>query len=263
MVRQMDLKFEGPGNAKDEDKGIFGKQKAIPAISFANLTFLPGGKEFLLYAGGPTVRLFDGTSGNELRAFQSQGQNLYDAALASDGKTLAVVEDSGTVRLWSTTTVKEQLAITKHTRTDLKKANKKKVVGPAGADPCVVFAPDDKVLATGSEKDGIFFWEVATGKLLLSRLLAGGTGKVPEASLRCVFLPDGKTFVYEPSQHPSVLGFRPPGRKSAPVGPTGDLSGPAPGLYGRKTVFLPEGKTLLLSGSVNPGMSGPGLALSK
>ncbi len=278
-VKQLDLKLRDQDNAKADDEEDFLEKGFNSAASLFFLAILPGGQEFLLHSGGPIMRLFDATSGEETRSFRHLDHELKSAALSSDGKTLALVEGgetvrisptgriiggvegAGTVRLWNIATGKEIIAITKHAV-----PKGKKDAFQLFQDVSVVFAPDDKVLATGSEKEGIFFWDVATGKQLL--VSEARDANAPGSIVSLSFAADGKTLVS--SHRKSTIAFD--GKITVSTyrntlvlwdSSTGKeirrldqphLSGPTPSSNGKwKAVFLPDGKTIFVSGSVNPG----------
>ena len=104
------------------------------------------------------MRLFDVTTGEEVRAFPTRSNNPPSIAITADGQTFAVMDDDGTVRLWEVATGKERLVIDKHKVTPPVKRGE-------GPDVRMVFAPDGKMLATGNHEGGIFLWDVAHGEI--------------------------------------------------------------------------------------------------
>jgi WD40 repeat protein len=115
---------------------------------------------------------------------KSWSRGAPSGAFSPDGKTLAtalgnvtvneggqnVVKETGGIKLWAVATGKELATLTGH----------EGQVGP------LVFSPDGKFLASGSEDRSIKLWDLATGKEL-----AGFKGQAGE--VRCLaFSPDGK-----------------------------------------------------------------------
>jgi WD40 repeat protein len=116
--------------------------------------------------------LWDVASGRELRTFTGPGRGLVDAvAFTPDGQRLASVGcwERG-VFLWDVATGKEVSPFPRH----------------YGEVKAVAFAPDGKLLATGSADCTIGLWEPGT-----SRLVARLQGH-REPILAVAFSPDGK-----------------------------------------------------------------------
>lgn len=112
-------------------------------------------------------------------------QSVPCAAFSTDCQTLAtaihdlivdeggrnVIKETGGIKLWETFTGKQRTALNGHT----------------GEVCSLVFSPDGKMLATGSEDDTIKLWELSTNKELAT--LKGHSGKVTALA----FGADGKT----------------------------------------------------------------------
>ena len=166
---------------------------------------------------GKSVRLLALDTGKEVRTFD--GPALAAAAtLSRDGRTLAVLDQAGAVRLWDGRTGKDLRGITPSKDDKLKgrlalspdgkllavhglnlkttevfdTATGKKVMEfPAEGwwVDCATFAPDGKTLATG-ERSRLRLWDVATGK----ERLTGGPGHSWGAAFGA-YSSDGRTIV--------------------------------------------------------------------
>ena len=153
-------------------------------IRFA--AFLPDGKSALSVSLDEIIHIWDCTSGKELRTFGPGTQDAvryltrcYDAALAPDGKTVAVsfddYHDRG-ARLWDTATGKELPPL------DAKNNRSVRLVA---------FAPDGKHLAT-SDYTTIRIWDWRAGKEVNSFRQALQSSFDLGA---LAFSPDGKTLL--------------------------------------------------------------------
>ncbi|HWY85276.1 MAG TPA: sigma-70 family RNA polymerase sigma factor, partial [Gemmataceae bacterium] len=163
LVKQFDVKADDRGDPKKLGVMPAGGSKGKPVQLGERspyLAFLPRGDTLLLTDGGPTVRLFDVASGELLRALETRSHDPPAIALTPDGQEIAVMEDDGIVRLWHTLTRNELFAIDKHKMAPNVKGR------PVSPSAKMTFAPDGKLLATGSKEGVIFLWEVSTGKLL-------------------------------------------------------------------------------------------------
>jgi len=163
-------------------------------VAYAN-----GGKHLVSGGGDGLVRVWDATTGKEIRSLNlpgtgnSSGSSSYSdgnitlvsrrdnsrmagLALASDGRTLAMTSSNGSVELW-----------------DLVKGTKLRQF-QSGNGAGVVFTPDGKTLANRGYDGLIRLWDVGTGKEL--RQLA----KLPKDSKRryLYFGDDGVTLAFSP-----------------------------------------------------------------
>jgi WD40 repeat protein len=122
------------------------------------------------------IKVWDATTGVELRSFKGHGTFLYSltsdfrnsVAFSPDGKTLAAGSQDSTVKLW-----------------DIASGELRTLKGHSGWVNSVAFSPDGKTLA--SVGGSVMLWDVATGSVLR-------TIKTNSFLLRAVaFSPDGKT----------------------------------------------------------------------
>jgi WD40 repeat protein len=117
-----------------------------------------------------TIRIWDVTSGTELRTFKGDSSG-NSVAFSPDGKTLASGSVDKTIKLWDITSGKELLALKGHS--DLAQS--------------LAFSPDGKMLASGGNDKMIKLWDVTSGVEL--RTLIGHSDDVNSVA----FSPDGKT----------------------------------------------------------------------
>jgi RNA polymerase sigma factor (sigma-70 family) len=131
--------------------------------------FSPDGKS-LVSSGYEPIRVWETTTGRELRRFGEPLRYASAAALSPDGATLGAGSPEGVIRLWDVASGKELRQLKGHNR----------VI--AGSD----FSSDGRLLASAGYDDTIRLWDVAAGKEL--RQFKG-----QRVCQRVKFAPDGKT----------------------------------------------------------------------
>jgi len=131
-----------------------------------------GGGSHFLNSGKPdkTVRLWEVTTGRELRTLSVADDDVNSVGFSPDGKVLAAGSDDKTIKLWEVATGRELRTLTGH----------------LGAVRSVAFSADGQTLASASQDNTIKLWEVATGREL--RTLTGHSYDV----LSVAFSPDGR-----------------------------------------------------------------------
>jgi WD40 repeat protein len=174
------------------------------------VAFSPDGKVLATSDYSHPVRLWDPTTGKELRVLGREGDGGNFFAFSPDGKVMVSGRDDGTV-LWDVATGKEirqfgdnrglqyagafspdgkTLALSDDQAVRLFDVATGKELRPLAAHASdldvVAFSPDGKTALTGS--DGLRTWDAATGKALVT---VGSRATVGAA----VYAPDGKTIV--------------------------------------------------------------------
>ncbi|ACC79946.1 WD40 repeat domain-containing protein [Nostoc punctiforme] len=142
-----------------------GHAKEVQGISFS-----PDGKMLASASDDNTVKLWDTTTGKEIKTLTGHTNSVLGISFSPDGKMLASASSDNTVKLWDTTTGKEIKTLTGHTNS---------VLG-------ISFSPDGKMLASASADNTVKLWDTTTGKEI--KTLTGHRNSVFGIS----FSPDGK-----------------------------------------------------------------------
>jgi WD40 repeat protein len=117
----------------------------------ACLGLSPDGKVLATAGLGPTIQLWDATTGTPLRRLDGHQQEIADLSWSPDGKTLASASADKTARLWNVSTGQQVLKFEKH----------------PGALRAVAFSPDGKAVASSGD-NLIHIWDAASGKDLVA-----------------------------------------------------------------------------------------------
>jgi WD40 repeat protein len=116
------------------------------------VAFSPDGSLFAVALANQAIKLWDVASGQVLRTFDRQVDNLARSiAFSPDGALLAAGGNGGTVRLWD--------VASGHIAATLEHGNESHVHG-------VAFSPDGSVLASASTDYTVRLWDVASGQVL-------------------------------------------------------------------------------------------------
>jgi RNA polymerase sigma factor (sigma-70 family) len=146
-----------------------------------DLSFSPDSKVLASLAVDGILRLWDTTSGRELRNVlteENQDRQSLSLAYSPDGKTGASTDRHGTVTLWEAATLKKQETL-------------KPSVANWTSSCATTYSPDGALLAIAGDKD-LVLWEVAARKER-HRL----PERKPQTKGGCVaFSPDGKILAF-------------------------------------------------------------------
>jgi WD40 repeat protein/serine/threonine protein kinase len=115
------------------------------------------------------VKLWDATTGKQVKVFKASGRIVMSVAFSPDRKLLASASNDGTVQLWDLATGKVIRPLKGHT----------------GAVSSVAFSLDGKRLASGGNDKMVRLWDVASGQEVLTLSHSGPVSSV-------AFSPDGK-----------------------------------------------------------------------
>ena len=145
----------------------------IRSGSIIAVAFSPDGK-FLVSAGvGSPLRLWDPTTGKEVRQLAKQSAWFGSAVFSPDGKYVAATEQDSTIKLFDVQGKDAPRTLGHHPESDVLTYNP------------LTFTPDGKTLASGGAK-AIVLWNVAEAKEIARMELAGRL----EGAI--AFSPDGK-----------------------------------------------------------------------
>ena len=136
-----------------------------------SVSFSPDGKTLASGSGDKTIKLWDITTGKEIRTLQGHSSSVASVSFSPDGKTLASGSYNNIIKLWDITTGMEIPTLRGHSE----------------GFWSVSFSPDGKTLASGNDDKTIKLWDIITGTEI--RTLQGHSSAVLSVS----FSPDGKT----------------------------------------------------------------------
>jgi WD40 repeat protein len=231
------------------------------------LAFAPDGKT-LAEGGSAGITLWDVAGGKKLRRLVDYENGVGCLTFAPDGRTLAAGSSDNSVHVWDVATGKElgpavpqtdvvfALAFAPRGKA-LAVASQKTIYlhGPgdglrrfAEQDDgvsCLVFAPDEKTLASGGGDGTVSLWDVATGKELHHLI------DHDEMITSLFFSPDGKTVIAGSQDHTLRFWDVATGKELRQLS-TAKAKGAQAG-FGQRTVpaiaFAPDGKVLAVGGT--------------
>jgi len=155
--------------------------------------------------------------------------SINSLAFSPDGNILAAGCDESSIILWDVSNPISLKVITKY-------AKENSVAAHTGPVNSVVFSPDSKILASGSEDNMIILWNVATGQPI-GQPITGHSGSVTSVA----FSPNGKMLASVGFDKTVILWDV---ETKRPIGQP--LRGSQEIIYG--VAFSPDGKTLASGG---------------
>jgi RNA polymerase sigma factor (sigma-70 family) len=211
----------------DAATGELRQKRELPGEAWGKPRLSPDGQWLIRSIGGPVdhLEIWDVLTGKKAHALTIKGaQSIWPAAFSPDGKRVAAVGhqrvdnqyDNHLVRVWDRPTGKEIFA-----------ADVRNKVG----SNLLVFAPDGKRLVGSftSANEGMYCWDIATGRRLWQNKEFGHTG--------IVFTPDGK--ILSSQQRPRAVDLE--------TGRNVEIAQLPPFNYDTHLTLAPDGRTLLLS----------------
>ncbi|KIJ90136.1 hypothetical protein K443DRAFT_53745, partial [Laccaria amethystina LaAM-08-1] len=133
----------------------------------------PSGKQIVSGSDDKSVRVWDASTGDELKVLKGHTNSVRSVAFSPDGKQIVSGSDDKSVRVWDAST-----------------GNKLKVLkGHTDLVTSVAFSPDGKQIVFGSEDKSVQVWDASTGNEL--KVSKGHTDWVTSVA----FSPDGKQIV--------------------------------------------------------------------
>ena len=135
-----------------------------------SVAFSPDGRFVISGSWDKTLKLWDVTTGKELRSFQGHTDSVSSVAFSPDGRFVISGSYDETLKLWEVTTGRELRCFEGHT----------------SYVNSVAFSPDGHFVISGSGDETLKLWDVTTGQEL--RCFEGHTKWVNSVA----FSPDGR-----------------------------------------------------------------------
>ncbi len=156
-------------NAEDKHKPEIHVQLRHSAI-VTSAAYSLDGKYVVSGSWDTSLKLWDVSSGKEMRIFVGHSKPVDTVAFSSDGKYVLSGSQDNTIKLWDVSSGKEI----------------KTFIGHSGIVSSVAFSPDGKYIASGSSHDTLKLWDVVSGKEIRTFI------RPNEGVDSVVFSPDGK-----------------------------------------------------------------------
>jgi WD40 repeat protein len=134
-----------------------------------SVAFSPDGKT-LAAGSGNFIKLWDVSTGTDLRTLKGHSNLVRSVAFSPDGKILASSSSDRTVKLWNISTGTELRTLIGHSEDVFS----------------IAFNPTGRILVSGDDDGKIKLWDIATGKELRTLEVEGAASSV-------AFSPDGTT----------------------------------------------------------------------
>ena len=161
----------------DEKPEIFvqlGHSGSVNAVTFSS-----DGRYIVSGSDDNTVKLWEVSTGREIRTFIGHAKPVYSVALSPDDRYALSGSADETIKLWDIQTGKKIRTFIGNTT----------FTGYRGTVYSVVFSPDGKYIASGRQDRTVRLWETSSGKEI--RTMTGHAGMVKSVA----FSPDGRHIV--------------------------------------------------------------------
>jgi len=182
-----------------------------------SVAFSPDGKLALSGSEDNSLKLWQVSTGRELRTFKGHSDSVYSVAFSPDGRLALSGSSDSTLKLWEVSSGRDMRTFKGHSRSVLS----------------VAFSPDGQLALSGSEDNSLKLWQVSTGREL--RTFKGHSRSVGSVA----FSPDGKLALSGSADNSLKLWQVSTGRELR------TFKGHS--FYVRSVAFSPDGK-LALSG---------------
>ena len=135
-----------------------------------SVAFSPDGQRIVSGGWDNTIKLWDASSGQNLRTLTGHTEGINSVAFSPDGQRIASGSDDNAIKLWDASSGQEL-----HT-----------LAGHEDSVRSVAFSPDGQRIASGSDDNTIKLWDASSGQNL--RTLTGHTDWINSVA----FSPDGQ-----------------------------------------------------------------------
>ena len=144
-------------NTKATDVPLMAIQTTLPIHSVA---FSPEGTRIVLGSDDTSVRVWDASTGAELKVLNGHTKTVHSVAFSPDGTRIVSGSYDDSVRVWDASTGAELRVLNGHTE----------------AVNSVAFSPDGTCIVSGSFDDSAWVWDASTGAEL--NVLIGHTAAI-------------------------------------------------------------------------------------
>ncbi|WP_454620442.1 WD40 domain-containing protein [Bradyrhizobium cenepequi] len=141
--------------------------------SVESVAFSPDGRTIVSGSRDKTLKLWDASSGRELRTLSGHSSLVTSVAFSPDGRTIVSGSRDETLKLWDASSGRELRTLRGHSA-DVRS---------------VAFSPDGRTIVSGSSDDILKLWDASNGRELWT--LSGHFSSVESVA----FSPDGRTIV--------------------------------------------------------------------
>jgi len=194
------------------------------APSFDSVAFSSDGRFVLAGSGDQSARLWDATSGEQIRLFEGHTDVVNSVAVSPDGRFLLIGSEDKTARLWDATTGAQIRLFEGHTK---------------GVSSVAISADDRFVLTCGDTSTRL--WDAATGKEIRSFLGFTSVAFSPDARLILTGGVDNTAELWDTASGQKIRTFKGP---QPPAG-SHDEATRSSEIEVTSVAFSPDGRSVL------------------